>query len=39
MAIAIDWDIIPQKVGSHYATWVNYKSYISVSSILKNMLS
>ena len=37
MAIVVDWGIIPQKIGSHYATLVNYKSYISVSSILKNV--
>ena len=27
------------KIGSHYATWVNYKSYKSVSSTLNNKLS
>ena len=39
IAIVVDWDIILQKISSHYATWVNYKSYMSVSSILKNKLS
>ena len=36
MAKVVNWDIISQKIGSHYATRVNYKS---VSSILKNKLS
>ena len=39
IAIVVDWDIIPQKIGSHYATWVKYKFYIRMSSILKNKLS
>ena len=38
MVIVVEWDIIPQENGSHYATWVNYKSYISASSILKYKL-
>ena len=30
IAIVVDRDIILQKISSHYVTWVNYKSYVSV---------